>query len=69
MYSASAADNATVACFWLSQLIAPPDIVNTITVVECLLSESFAQSASEYPNIFSLVDLYCNFKSIVPFRY
>ena len=36
MYSASAVDNATVACFWLSQLIAPTDIVNIIPIVESL---------------------------------
>ena len=47
IYSASAIDNATVACFWLNQLIAPPDIVNTLPVAECLLSKSFAQSASQ----------------------
>ena len=52
-YSVSAADNATVACFWLSQLIASPDIVNTLPIVECLSFESFTQSASEYPKIFS----------------
>ena len=34
-------ESATVVCFWLNQLIVPPDIVNTLPVVECLSSISF----------------------------
>jgi len=49
--------------------MAPPDIVNTLPVVECLSPKSFAQSASEYPSSLSHVDLYCRVKSIVPLRY
>ena len=40
MYSASEVDRATMACFLLNQLIAPPAITNRFPVVECQLSES-----------------------------
>jgi len=49
--------------------MAPPDIVKTLPVFECLSSESFAQSATEYPNKLPPVDLYCSVKLSVPFRY
>ena len=49
IYSASDVDRAAIACFLLSQLTGPLTIKKRLPVVECLSSESPAQSASAYP--------------------
>ena len=50
IYSASNVESATDGCFLLTQLIAPSDSINTFPEVDRRLSESEAQSASEYPS-------------------
>jgi len=71
MYSASAVERATVDCFWLSQLIAPLDILKTLPVVERRVSKSQAQSASLYPSTSGSqlsVHLYWSDRLSVPLR-
>ena len=46
MYSPSAVEGATVACWQLIQLTAAPANIKAFPVLECLFSMSFAQSAS-----------------------
>ena len=54
MYSASAVDKATLVCFLLRQLTAPPPIVNRYPDVDFRSFTSPAQFESEYPSTSSL---------------
>ena len=69
MYSDSEVDRATVGCFLLVQLVAPPDITNTFPEVDRRSSESKAQSASEEPSTSTPVSWYCRRSLAVPFKY
>ncbi len=59
IYSASADDNDTVACFLLVQLTAHCPILMIYPVVDFLSSASPAQAASAYPTIDRWPSLQC----------